>query len=111
MRITVNYGSGSIRGVVRVANDQMPANARFGVWFRRITETPHVSNSHDGAEVDARGQFLVKGLIPGTYEVRADLYNPNDPSGKMPSAQQQVVVSSGGFATVTLTITLPPAKP
>ena len=105
VRVTVNYGSGSIRGVVRVANDKMPANARFGVWFRRITETPYVSNSHDGAEVDARGHFVVKGLIPGTYEVRADLFNPNDPSGKMPSAQQQVVVTSGGVTNVTLTIT------
>ncbi len=111
VRITVTYGSGSIRGVVKLADDKMPANARFSVFLRRITETPFGSNANDGVQVDARGQFAVTGLLPGTYEVNANLYDPDDRSGNMPSAQQQVVVNSGAVATVTLTITLPRAKP
>jgi protocatechuate 3,4-dioxygenase beta subunit len=104
LRLIVHYGDASIRGVLKLPNDApLPANAKFFVSLRRIGELDQ-SDSLRPAEVDARGQFVAEGLLPGTYEVTAESYTPNKPLGPTLSGKQQVTVMDGGVVNMTITI-------
>jgi Carboxypeptidase regulatory-like domain len=105
VRLIVNYGNGTIRGIVKVPAGALPADAHFNVWLKRIAETPQVSNANFARPLmlDVRGQFFANGLIPGTYEVTG-LYAPIDSDGKILGAKQQVVVSNGAVTNITLTL-------
>ena len=64
-----------------------------------------------GAEVDARGHFLIEGLAAGTYELRAAAYSPDMQRQRVRppmSAKQIVIVNDGAAADVTLTLDLTP---
>jgi hypothetical protein len=110
LRLIVHYGNASVRGVLKVANDApLPANAKFFVSLKRIGEPVRQfdqSSSGRSAEVDARGQFLAEGLLPGTYEVTAYSYTPDEPRGQVLQGKQQVTVTDG--AVVNITVTLEP---
>ena len=110
LRLIVHYGNASVRGVLKVANDApLPANAKFFVSLKRIGEPVRQfdqSSSGRSAEVDARGQFLAEGLLPGTYEVTAYSYTRDEPRGQVLQGKQQVTVTDG--AVVNITVTLEP---
>ncbi len=112
LRLVVRYGNASIRGVLKLPNDAaLTANARFYVSLKKINEPVRQleqSGSDRSAEVDARGQFIVEGLLPGTYEVTAQCYIPNEPQGQMLSGKQQVTVTEG---IVNITVILQPLSP
>jgi len=110
LRLIVHHGDASIHGVLKLPNDApLPANARFLVSLKRIGEPVRPfgqSGSDRSAEVDARGQFVAEGLLPGTYEVMAQAYAPNEPHGQMLSGKQQVTVTDGGVVNITVTLQL-----
>jgi protocatechuate 3,4-dioxygenase beta subunit len=112
IRLIVHYGAASIRGVLKLPDDApLPANAKFFVALRRIGEPVRQYDqpgSHRAAEVDARGQFVAEGLMPGTYEVTAHSDRPTGPHGPGLSGKQQVTVTDG--RVVDITITLQPAS-
>lgn len=102
VRLIVRYGNASIRGVLKFPDDASPpANAKLFVLLKRIGE-PEQSASNRSAEVDARGQFLAEGLLPGTYEVTAQSYTPNEPHRQMLSGKQEVTVADGGVVNITV---------
>jgi len=102
VRLIVRYGNASIRGVLKFPDDaSLPANAKLFVLLKRIGE-PEQSASNRSAEVDARGQFLAEGLLPGTYEVTAQSYTPNEPHRQMLSGKQEVTVADGGVVNITV---------
>ena len=117
LRLIVHYGDASIRGVLKLSNDApLPANAKFFVSVKRIGEPVRQfaeSSSARSTEVDARGQFVAEGLLPGTYEVTAQSYVPNEPHGQVLSGKQQVTVTDGGVANITVTLqpVSPPNRP
>ena len=117
LRLIVHYYNASIRGVLKVDNDApLPANAKFFVSLKRIGEPVRQFDqpgSDRSAEVDARGQFVAEGLPPGTYEVTAQSYVPNEPHGQVLSGKQQVTVTDGGVANITVTLQplSPPNRP
>jgi len=103
LRLILNYGNGTIRGVVKV--EKGPPNGHINVSLRRLGENEggsFVSNHNESPQLDARGQFVAEGLLPGTYEVSA-AYAP-DMRTPWRRATQQVVVSNGAVTNVTLTI-------
>jgi protocatechuate 3,4-dioxygenase beta subunit len=109
VRLIVRYGNASIRGVLKFPDDaSLPANAKFFVSLKRIGE-PEQSASKRSAEVDARGQFVAEGLLPGTYEVTAEAYIPNGAQDQVLSGKQQVTVTDGGV--VNIMVTLQPLSP
>jgi hypothetical protein len=66
-----------------------------------------------GAEVDARGQFIIENLTPGEYEIRVSpFFNPNnqqlDPQllRRLGTFKERVVVAGGNQQPVTLVIDL-----
>lgn len=117
LRLIVHYYNASIRGVLKVDNDaSLPANAKFYVSVKKIGEPVRQfdqSSSDRSAEVDARGQFVAEGLSPGTYEVTAWSQVPNEPRGLVLMGKQQVTVTDGGVANVTVTLQpySPPNRP
>lgn len=108
LRLIVQYGDASIRGVLKLPGDaQLPANHRLFVSWKRVGEpVRHVEYSGSGrsAAVDARGQFVIEGLLPGTYEVAAHSFAANEPRAQTLSGKQQVTVMEGGVANVTVTL-------
>lgn len=109
VRLVVRYGNGTVRGVVKIENGELPANARIAVWFTN----PGDDQGGDprafmpAPEVDSRGHFLVEGLAAGTYMVHASIYKP-DSRTRPPSVTQQVNVADGVVSEVTLSLNLEP---
>jgi len=105
LRLVVNYGSGVIRGMIRLEGDTAIADVQIYVSCKREDAREGTS-----AQVDARGHFLIKNLSPGTYEVTAQLRprvqaQPNRPT---PPQKQIVNVTNGSEAEVTLVFDLRP---
>ncbi|MDQ3255646.1 MAG: carboxypeptidase-like regulatory domain-containing protein [Acidobacteriota bacterium] len=105
VRIVVAYGTGSIRGQAKVGGGTPPAKMGWILKVRR----------DDGEEIltqilDARGQFWVRGLAPGTYEVTATIDYVEIP-GVTPSphpapVKQKVSVEKGKESQVVFTVDL-----
>ncbi len=106
LRVVVSQANGKIRGVLKLPEGvALPATARLLVYVRRI-EDPTASNSP--VEADARGQFLVQDLVPGTYEFNVAVVGvPVDQRPRIPRPVQTVVVTNGTIADVTITVQLP----
>ena len=104
----MTVSNGSIRGVVRIENGTLPPNARIIIQITKAGEQVQLPR---GAEVDARGHFLVEGLPAGSYELRATVYSPEMQRQRIRppmSVKQIVIVNEGAAAEVTLTLDLTP---
>lgn len=105
LRVVVGYANGTIRGVVKLEKATAPPEGHFIISLRRLDENdegPYSSYSVDQPQVDARGQFVAEGLLPGTYEVEAS-YAP-DMRTPWRRTKQQVVVSNAAATNVTIMI-------
>ena len=102
LRIVLNRADGTIRGVVRLVTGEPPAGAQYFVSLRRLGED-NANSSYQGVQVDARGQFMASGLLPGTYEVNAAIA-VGEVNIKTPRATQQIVVSNGAVTNVEITV-------
>ena len=108
VRVILNYGSGTVRGVFKLEGGTLPPNAVMHVSLRRLGEDQ--DSMSGSSQVDVRGQFFMEGLVPGTYELIAAVYviAPGGPIPRGPfrSTKQQVVVTDGGVTNVTVTVNL-----
>jgi hypothetical protein len=107
LRVIAVYANSSIRGTIEVQNGTLPPNAQFSVWLNKLSDEPGQTfySSHGSIQVDARGQFVVDGLMAGTYEVHAGLYVPGL-RAETPTTKQEVVVTTGAVTKVALTLDL-----
>jgi hypothetical protein len=64
VKIYVAFGTGVIRGQVKVEGGTLPAEAVLQISLNRQGEQSHFSGM-----VDSRARFLIRGISPGTYEV------------------------------------------
>jgi hypothetical protein len=110
LRVVVSQANGKIRGLLKLPDGlELPATARLRVRIRR-TEDPTVYNPP--VEADARGQFIVEGLVPGTYEFNVDVVGvPSDQRPRITRPTQTVVVTNGAIADVTITLQMPKTDP
>jgi carboxypeptidase family protein len=108
LRVVVSQANGTIRGVLKLPEGvELPAPARFLVSVRRI-EDPTVFNPP--VQADARGQFLVRDLVAGTYEFNVGVVGiPVDQRPRTQRPVQTVVVTNGAIADVTITLDMPKA--
>ena len=120
LRIFVSYGTGVIRGTVKFVNGPMPADVRLYVGVRRAGGGPETGGTYmnNGGEVDARGNFRIANLPPGTYEVIVNLGmmmsspRPQAPPRPRPPLRQTVTVTDETETEVQFTIDLnPEARP
>ncbi len=109
VRLVVRYGTGKIRGVVRIENGELPANARTVVQIANPGDEPTRGtwSYRPHAEVDSRGRFLVEGLPAGTYELRATVFIPNS-RNRPATSIRQVEVADADVTEVTITVNLEP---
>ncbi len=107
IRVVVQYGNASLRGTIDVENGTLPPDGRFHVGARLLGEDPTamISESNFRPQVDERGQFMIEGMTPGTYEVEAGVWVPSAKLGYL-SKKQQVVVTSGTTTNVKITVDL-----
>ena len=100
--VVVGYGTGSIRGTMSFAGGSPPADARIFVTFRR-----EGSPEAMGVQADARGNFVIKNLTPGTYELEPQLSLPNGRLTPPRQPQKQFVnVTNGSESEVSFLIDL-----
>jgi len=107
VRVVIQYGNGSIRGLVKVLGDVFPEGIHMSANARPLvsdgTRMPFRS-----VPVDSRGHFLIEGLPAGEYEVILSAYAGMFTPGKPPEhrfapVREKVSVSNGVEAEVTLT--------
>jgi len=104
--VIVNHGSGTVRGSFKLEGGTLPQNAVMHVSLRRLGEDLDSLNSFQASvQVDARGNFFVEGVIPGTYEMTAAVYMLGTRTA-FRTTTQQVVVTDGGVTNVTVTVNL-----
>lgn len=109
VRVVLEYGSGIVRGIVKVENGTLPENARVIVYARRRTDPMGMSNR--GAQVDSRGRFVIEGISPGDYELTLQAFVPGNPPRRIPPVKQSVTIANGVEAEVTMTLDLEAKQP
>jgi Carboxypeptidase regulatory-like domain len=100
VRITVGYGTGTIRGTVRFEGGVIPSEQYISVSLSRIGSPLVISYTR----VDARGRFVFEHVPPGNYEVVASAYLDR----RSVTGRQSVVSSNGVVTEVTVALNLSP---
>lgn len=108
IRVVIEYGTGSVRGVVKIDNGPLPEGARMFVSARRRGDTGQWNR---GTQVDSRGRFLLEGLAPGEYEVVLRTNIPGMPQRRIASVRQNVTATNGVEAEVIMTVDLNAKEP
>jgi hypothetical protein len=95
VRLIFQYGSGVIRGEVRADNDALPEGTRIFVHLYKPGDDIN-SRAVAYSPTDARGRFIIEGLMSGDYQmvVRAQL-PPATGRARLVTARQNVSVSNG----------------
>jgi protocatechuate 3,4-dioxygenase beta subunit len=114
LRLAFGYGSSILRGEVKIEGGPLEG-VNLYVLYRSTSDRP---NSFSQADLDARGHFVIKGLIPGEYELvigPMSVWVSGDRGGRtmnrMPTVKQIVIVGAGADAEVTLVMSLKPEPP
>jgi len=110
VRLVVRYSNGTVRGVVKTENGELPPTARISIRLSNLADDSMgvQRGFQPPPNVDSRGRFLAEGLAAGTYEVRATVFIPGSRI-RPPFATQQVSVVEGGVTEVTITVNLAPS--
>jgi hypothetical protein len=102
LKIFVIYGSGIVRGTIKIENGILPTEARLMV---RLVKPEQASPM--GSSVDARGRFALEGIPAGTYELWVNCYIPNSRT-RQPSTKQSVIVTEGAATELEVVLDLDP---
>jgi hypothetical protein len=107
LRIIINYGTGAIRGTVRLEGGASLADSRIYVNSKREGQ-----RDGTGIVVDARGHFVIKNLAPGTYEVTVQVGfgGPAAQYRPLPPQKQLVSVTNGSESEITFVVDLTPKQ-
>jgi 5-hydroxyisourate hydrolase-like protein (transthyretin family) len=103
LRVVLVYGSGGVRGRVKLENGALPANARIAVDVK--DEKGFVA----GDWVDTNGNFLLRAIPPGNYTLNVTAEEP----GKRtlgPAAHQTVSVTNDRVTTADISLDLSSLK-
>jgi hypothetical protein len=118
LRLVVAYGSGIVRGQVKIEGRSLEeanlfTDLNLSLGFRHTSAT----RVGAGAQLDARGRFVVEGLLDGEYEVTLLMSRtlPNERGGsdimsRIQAFKQTVTVTNGAELTVTLPLDLSEKK-
>jgi len=105
VKVFVAYGTGIIRGQVKVEGGDMPTFLQIVASSRPAGEgSPPI---HKFAEIDARGRFVIEGLPSGEYVLNLNGGSFDSPGGKplrMKAEKQTVVVTNGAETEVTIVL-------
>ncbi|HUS11691.1 MAG TPA: carboxypeptidase regulatory-like domain-containing protein [Pyrinomonadaceae bacterium] len=104
--VILAYGTGAVRGEVKVENGPLPQGARFAIGIRKAGagDTGDPASSAKAYNVDVRGHFLIEGVVAGTYELYVTVNVPERRS--LPSVKQLITVSEAVTTDVDVTVDL-----
>lgn len=102
--VILAYGTGSIRGEVKIENGPLPQGARFAIGIQKVGGTGDPRPFSRPNNVDVRGHFLIEGVAAGTYELNVHVNIPG--RGTVPSVKQLVTVSEAVTTDVDVTVDL-----
>jgi protocatechuate 3,4-dioxygenase beta subunit len=105
VRIILNYGHATLRGVVTIENGPLPTGTRI---FASMMRPGEGRSNLPQVNVDERGRFMADGIPPGPYELWVSVIG----SGVTPRApvKQNVVLQEGEITDVAVTIDLNAGK-
>lgn len=103
LRVVVNYGSATLRGVVEIENGTLTEGARIIVNLIKPGER---NSALRPPPVDARGHFLIEGIPAGTYEVWVSIVGMSQNMSRR--VKQDVTVQDGVITDITLPIDMNP---
>lgn len=109
VRIVLGYADGSIRGRVTIENGAIPPNGRIFLRARRMNDNPQTLWMDATTSIDARGQFVVNNLFPGTYELWSGVFVQGS-RAQLGQTKQQVVVAAGSTTNTTINLNLNPPQ-
>jgi hypothetical protein len=105
-RIYLSYGTGSVRGEVKVQGGTLPPAVMFFV----VVSRPDEPQNQYSAPADSRGHFIVTGIPAGTYEATVRTFFMGDPKtlphGLLEQQKQSVTVNDNSETEVVFTIDL-----
>lgn len=107
VRIFLRYGSGVVRGEIKVEGGTLPTNAMLFVALQQENQGVRLS----AGQVDARGRFFVTGVPAGNYDAVLQILSlgPGDfPSGVPRMQRQSVTVSDDSESQINFTLNLTP---
>jgi protocatechuate 3,4-dioxygenase beta subunit len=109
VRVVIEYGTGSVRGLVKIENGPLPEGTQMYVSVRRRGET---TPQRRGAQVDSRGRFVIEGMPSGEYELTLQTFTMGaQPPRSFPTVKQNVSVANGAESETTLTLDLNAKQP
>lgn len=110
VRVYLAYGTGVIKGQIKVEGGTLPADAIMFVSVQRPSDMARVSS----AQVDSRGRFVAQSIPTGTYEVVLQIvsFGPtNNLPRSFPRIQRQTVtVTDDSESEVLFTLDLTPKE-
>lgn len=105
--VYVAYGSGVVRGQVKVEGGTLASDAALFVTLQRQGDP---NSSRMGSQVDSRGRFFIKGISPGNYEVLLQIMSlgaqTTMPRGFPRPPKQAVTVTDNAETEVIFTLDL-----
>lgn len=108
VKVVVIYGSGIVRGTIKIENGPLPTGARVMVRLTK-PETPGVMVGRS-QEADARGRFALEGVPAGSYDLWVSVFIPGSRL-RQPSTKQSVSVTEGSVVEVEPVIDLEANQP
>jgi len=109
VRVVFSYGSGSMRGEVKIEGGVLPEGTIFHLYMRPGSGddskfTPRI-------DVDARGRFASENISPGTYELSLYAFRP-DPGQPEPfkPLKQSITVANDAEVRVVFVVNLAAGK-
>jgi protocatechuate 3,4-dioxygenase beta subunit len=105
VRLLFAYGTGSVRGEVRIEGGVLPEGTNLQVWMRSAPGDSHRFTRW--LEIDARKHFVAENIPPGNYELTVREVMPDPKATPLfEPVKQTVNVSNGAEVQVTLVINL-----
>ncbi len=109
IRVVLDYGTGIVRGQVRIEGGTLPPESRLFIRLHRTGDNgPQFFRP---TEVDARGRFVIENLAAGEYQLMLMSYSSRGTGARgIPPVTQTVIVTDGIEAEVTLVVDLSKKK-
>jgi 5-hydroxyisourate hydrolase-like protein (transthyretin family) len=101
VRVVLAYGTGSIRGEIKIEGGTLPDGATLQISVRPTAGD--IKGLNHSVAIDARNHFVIETVPPGSYELtlRAITSDPKESSSIQP-VKQTVTVANGSESQVTL---------
>lgn len=103
LKVVVVYGSGIVRGTIKIENGPLPTGARLMVRLTNPEAPAAMVGRSQGA--DARGRFVIEGVPAGSYDLLVNAYIPESRT-RPPFSKQSVTLTEGSVVEVEPVIVL-----